>query len=444
LDTDKVCVLGLWHLGSVSAACLADLGYQVVGVDRDAARVQALNAGRPPLYEPGLEELLARGLTSGRLRFSADMEQGVAGARYVLMAYDTPVNEHDEIDLSEIFTVVEETAPFLENGTTLIVSSQVPVGTCERLAATVRRARSSLDFGIACVPENLRLGQAIARFMRPEFLVFGANDDVTHEHVEQLLAAIDAPKLRVDLPTAEMTKHALNAYLATAISFGNEIANLCDEVGADALKVTQALCLDSRVSPRAPLNPGLGFAGGTLARDMKALCALASENGYEASLLHAVLSVNERQNRMIAARLVQLLPARPGLTVGLLGLTYKAGTSTLRRSPGLELAATLAAEGIRVKAYDPKVEPADLQPYLDILSFCHDPYLVADASDAVVLVTDWPEFRQLDFARMRTLMRSPVLLDPQNVLDADSLAEMGFIYQAVGRGRRPQAQVASA
>lgn len=444
MDTDKVCVLGLWHLGSVSAACLADLGYRVVGVDRDAARVQALNAGRPPLYEPGLQELLARGLASGRLRFSADMEQGVAGAPYVLIAYDTPVDEHDEVDLSDIFAVVEEMAPFLEGGTTLIVSSQVPVGTCDRLAATVRRARPSLDFGIACLPENLRLGQAIERFKCPEFLVFGANDDATHEHVEQLFAAVDAPKLRLDLRTAEMTKHALNAYLATSISLANEIANLCDEVGADALKVTQALRLDSRVSPRAPLNPGLGFAGGTLARDMKVLCALASENGYEAPLLRAVLSVNERQNRMIAARLVQLIPDRRGLTVGLLGLTYKPGTSTLRRSPGLELAATLAAEGISVKAHDPRVEPADLQPYLDILAFCPDPYLVADGSDAVVLVTDWPELRRLDFARMRTLMRSPVLLDPQNLLDADSLAAMGFVYQAVGRGRKPQAQVASA
>ncbi len=444
MDTDKVCVLGLWHLGSVSAACLADIGYQVVGVDRDAARVQALNAGQPPLYEPGLKEVLARNLASGRLRFSAEMKQGVAGSRYVLIAYDTPVDDHDEVDLSEIFAVVEEMAPFLDRGTTVIVSSQVPVGTCEALGACVRRARPSLDFGIACVPENLRLGQAIQRFKRPEFLVFGANDDATHGRVEQFFAAIDAPKLRVDLRTAEMTKHALNAYLATAISFANEIANLCDEIGADALKVTEALRMDRRVSPKAPLTPGLGFAGGTLARDLKVLCALASQKGYEAPLLRGVLRVNETQNRIIVTRLQQLFPSRRDLTVGLLGLTYKAGTSTLRRSPGLELAATLTAEGISVKAYDPKVEPAELQPYLDILAVCHDPYLAADASDAVVLVTDWPEFRQLDFARIRTLMRSPVLLDPQNVLDADSLAAMGFIYQAVGRGRKPQAQVASA
>jgi UDPglucose 6-dehydrogenase len=279
-DIGKVCVVGVWHLGSVTSACFADLGRNVVGVTDDPERAATLNSGAPPLFEPGLAELMAKHVATGRLRFTSSLREGVKGSSYVVIAYDTPMNEQDEPDLVQIAATMDALAGSLEDGATIIISSQVPVGTCEALADRLRSLNPGLRFGTSCVPENLRLGQAIERFLRPDFLVFGVDSEATMGRVEALYSPIPGPRARTDLRTAEMTKHAINAYLATCISFGNELANLCDEVGADAFQVVQALKLDSRVSPKAPLAPGLGFSGGTLARDMTVLKKLAAQHGY--------------------------------------------------------------------------------------------------------------------------------------------------------------------
>lgn len=433
----RVCVLGIWHLGSVASACLAELGHQVVGVDEDSQRVQELNWGQPPLFEPELPELLARNLAAGRLRYTTCLAEGVEGAECVLIAYDTPVNEEDEPDLSPIFAAALAMAPHLAPGATIVVSSQVPVGTCQRLAEMLWQANPSLPPSIACLPENLRLGQAVQRFLFPEFLVLGTDDPAAHERLEELLAPIQAPKLRVSLRTAEMTKHAINAYLATTISLINELANLCDLVGADAFQVAEALRLDSRIGPGTPLSPGLAFGGGTLARDMKVLRRLGRERGYEPALIEGVLRVNERQNRMVVERLKGFYRSLRGLTIGVLGLTYKAGTSTLRRSPALEIIRALAEEGAAVKAYDPKADPREVEPYRHLFTRYGDPYLVAQGSQALILATGWPQFRELDYRRIRSLVGNPLLLDAQNLLDAEEMSRIGFIYQGVGRSRAP-------
>jgi len=430
-----VCVIGIWHLGAVAAACLADLGHRVVGVDKEPHKVEALYRGVPPLFEPGLQEMMARNIAAGRLTFTTNLAEALGDASYALITYDTPVNDNDDVDVSGIFAVAEKLAGHLASGATVIVSSQVPVGTCEEIAAVVRQANPSLHFGIAYTPENLRLGQAIQRFKQPEMIVIGADSEATSQQVEQLLAPIEAPRVRVDLRTAEMAKHAINAFLATSVAFANEIANLCDEAGADALRVSEALRLDSRIGPGAPLHPGLGFAGGTLARDLKVLRRLSERHGYQASLINAVLAVNERQNGLVVGRLRRILGSFDGLSVGVLGLTYKAGTSTLRRSAALEVIRAIAAEGAAVKAHDPKADPEEVRLHSGF-SFCDDPYAVAEGSDALVLVTDWPQFRELDFPRIRSLMRNPVLLDAQNMLDADRMIEAGFRYIGVGRGGR--------
>ena len=438
-EVNKVCVVGIWHLGAVTSACLADLGYSVVGVDGDAQRVEALNRGVAPLHEPGLNELLSENVSAGRLRYVTDVGDGVRGAEYVIIAYDTPVDDQDEVDLSEIFATAAEMAPSLESDATVIVSSQVPVGSCEKLADTIRRHNPAPAFGVACTPENLRLGQAIERFRRPDMLVIGADSPATLEKTERLLSVIPAPKVTSDLRTAEMTKHAVNAYLATAISFGNELANLCDLAGADALKVIQALRMDARVSPKAPMLPGLGFAGGTLARDMKALQRLGAENGYPAPFIYGVLKVNQRQNEMVVDRLKQACGPLRDLTVGVLGLTYKAGTSTLRRSAAVEIIQAIAHEGATVKAYDPKADPRETAPYLPYFTRCPDAYSAAEGSHGLVLLTGWPEFKELDFARIRALMRRPFILDAQNMLDADAIGRMGFTYHGLGRAVSPRA-----
>jgi UDPglucose 6-dehydrogenase len=430
----KVCVVGLWHLGAVTSVCFADLGHNVVGVAEDPERAASLNDGAPPLFEPGLAELMARHLETGRLRFTSSLREGVQGSPYVVIAYDTPVNEQDEPDLAPLTATVDALAGCLEDGVTIVINSQVPVGTCEVLADRMRSLNPGLRFGMACVPENLRLGQAIERFLRPDFLVFGADSGATLEKVEALYSPIPGPRARMSLRSAEMTKHAINAYLATCISFGNELANLCDEVGADAFQVVQVLKMDSRVSPKTPLLPGLGFAGGTLARDMTILKELAAQHGYPAPLINGVLAVNQFQNGMVVQRLEDLLGTLAARTIGVLGLTYKPDTSTLRRSAAIEIIRDLVAKGAAIKAFDPKADPAEVALHRREFSICADPYAAAKDADALAVVTPWPEFRDLDLARLKGVMHNPVILDAPNMLEPAKVTQAGFVYQGIGRG----------
>jgi len=432
---DKVCVIGIWHLGMVASACLADLGYVVVGVDKDSEKVKGLKRGIPVLFEPGIEELLVRNIDAKRLSYTTDLKQALKGAQYAFITYDTPVNDKDEVDLSELFATASQLAQYLDNGSIIIVSSQVPVGTCEQMEDIIRQANPTLEFDIAYNPENLQLGGAIHGFQNPQAIVIGANSASTLNRVKQFFEPIKATKLTMDLRTAEMTKHALNAFFATSISFINEIANLCDELGADALKVAEALQWDERIGQKLPLQPGLAFAGGTLARDLRALEKLGDKLGYETHLIDGVLRVNEQQNKLVIRKLEKIYGSIKDLTVGILGLTYKAGTSTLRRSAALEIIKELTNRGAIVKAYDPKAALEEIQLHKEF-EFCNDPYIVAKDSDALVIVTDWPEFKNLDFDLVKSIMKKPVIVDAKNMLDGEQLGERGFTYLGVGRGGR--------
>ncbi len=433
MGSERVCVIGLWHLGLVTSACLADLGRTVIGFDSDPHLIEGLRNHRLPLFEPGLEELVAKGIAEERLWFTTNPHEALAGARYAIIAHDTAVDERDESDLSQVMAAASHLARHMEDGSIVVVSSQVPVGSCERIQATIHREKPSRGFGIAYVPENLRLGRAIERFKKPDMIVIGSEDPSTVSSVNELFEGIDAPRVEVGIRTAEMTKHALNAFLATCISFANEMANLCDEVGADALDVARALHLDQRVGPAAPLRPGLGFAGGTLARDLRTLRKLGKRNGSKTPLITGVLRVNEQQSHVVTRKLAGVYGSLEGLRVGVLGLTYKPGTSTLRRSVALEIIGELTALGAAVRAHDPR---ANLEELPDIASFefCPDPCAVADGSDALVIVTEWPEFRDLDFVAMKEAMRHPVLVDAQNMLNAKEMTQIGFQYLGVGRG----------
>jgi UDPglucose 6-dehydrogenase len=436
IKSTKICTFGIWHLGAVTSACLAELGYSVVGFDSNESSVGDLNQGLLPLFEPGLEELFKANLSAGRLRFTTNLADAVSGAQFVLLTIDTPVDQDDQVDLEPIYQATSEISRVIEPGAIFIIRSQVPVGTSELLAKMIREVNPDLTIGVACFPENLRLGQAIDRFQNPDLLVIGADNSETVAKVTSLLSPISGPRVITDLKTAEMAKHTINAYLATSISFANEIANLCDESGADAIKVLEALQLDSRVSSHAPLRPGLAFGGGTLARDMRVLQNLALRHGYQSALLDGVLGVNSAQNRVVALKLKQFYDSLNDLTIGVLGLTYKSGTSTLRRSPALEIIRTLVTEGAIVKAYDPKAVPGEVAAYGDLFTLCPNPYVTAQDSHALLLATDWPEFRDLDFLRIRDSMRYPVFLDTQNSLNPDEMANQGFLYQGVGRSRR--------
>jgi UDPglucose 6-dehydrogenase len=316
----------------------------------------------------------------------------------------------------------------------MLVTAQVPVGTCETLGEIMHETRPDVHFGLAYSPENLRLGQAIDRFMHPRLPVFGANEEWTRERVLDLLSVLDAKWEQVDLKTAEMTKHALNAFLATSISFGNEMGNICDMTGADFQAVARVLRMEERVGPRAMLFPGLGFSGGTLARDMQTLRNLGDRFELETFLLDGVWQANRHQNEFVMRKLRAVFGDVGNLHIAVLGLTYKPGTSTLRRSASLEIIRDLAREGAMVWAHDPKADPAACEQFSEF-DFYDDPYEAVIDASAVVIITGWPEYRELDFARIRNLMSDDVLIDCNNMLDPPRMMSLGFRYLDVGRGR---------
>lgn len=425
----KVAVIGLWHQGVVGAACLADLGCDIVAADHDEARIAQLNNGRAPLYEPGLDELIQKGLRAGRLRFTTDVAEAVRGRSLVMIMFDTPVNENDESDLSEISATAKEIGLCLEPDVVILVTAQVPVGTCDEIKTLLGTTR------VAYSPENLRLGQAIERFRNPPLPVIGTDDPATLDRIEKLLALFPVQWQRVSLRTAEMTKHALNSFLALSICFANELGNLCDEVGADGHRLAEVLRLEPRIGAKAMLFPGLGFSGGTLARDLQTLRQLGNRYGIATPLLDGARTSNQNQNRIVLRKLRGVLGENlQGRRIAVLGLTYKPDTSTLRRSAALEIISELARAGAVVAASDPRADRQELK-LCEALRFCEDPYEAMRGADAVVLMTPWKQYRDLDFDRIKASVARPIVVDTANLWPADALLGKGFTYLDIGRGR---------
>ena len=434
----NVAVIGLWHLGTVTAACLAEYGHNVVGIDPNGTVVENLKKGVPPVYEPGLEDLVKKCAAMGRLSFTSDFGEELRRAQYVAITFDTPINEDDTPDLTPIMRSITEVIPYLAENSMIVVSSQVPIGTCERIMAAISKGRPGLKFSVVCIPENLKLGEAIARFSAPDFIVIGAERGNDFEDAAMLYGFMKGPVLKVGLRTAEMTKHALNAFLACEVSFANELGNLCDSLGVDAFSVAEALHLDRRIGKGALLQPGLGFAGGTLARDVGILRALGKESGAETKLLDAIVNVNKAQNRIVAGKLKLVFGKIKGLKIGVLGLTYKPGTSTIRRSASIDIIRELVGRGADVVAYDPKAD-FDMAALGIKFERCKKAPDVAVGSDAVLILTGWPEFRELDFGKMKGLMHRRVVIDATNMLDGDVMSGAGFVYIGIGRGQQGKA-----
>lgn len=432
----RICVIGLWHQGIVGAACLADFGYDVIAADHDARKIETLRLGKAPLYEPGLDDLLQRGLAQGRLTFTADVAGAVRGSSDVWVMFDTPVNERDESDLTEIYATVEEIAPNLEPETIMFVTAQVPIGTCDEIAALIRAGRPDFIFSIAYMPENLRLGQAIERFKRPPLPVIGSDDVAALDRLEQLLKPFGVKWERVGLRTAEMTKHALNGFLAVSITFANELGNLCDKLGADGHRLAEILRLEPRIGPKAMLFPGLGFSGGTLARDLQTLRGLGDQHHVDTPMLDGVQASNQAQNAMVVRRLKEIFGGKlDGRRIAVLGLTYKSDTSTLRRSAALEVIGGLVLAGANVAASDPRADRNELKA-CTTFAFFEDPYDAVKGADALVLMTPWQQYKELDFAKIKLRMGRPVVFDTANLWPASDLIRRGFEYIDIGRGRQ--------
>ncbi len=428
-----ICVIGLWHQGSVLSACFADMGHRVRGVGEEERAVSALNAGQPPVYEPRLASLIRRNIRRGRLRYTADIREGLRGAEFAYIAFDTPVGPNDEAHVAVIHDAARQIGRCISRPSVVCVTAQVPVGTCEHLGRILRKLNPRAASEVVYVPEFLRLGSAIDSFRRADRVVIGSNNPAAARRVAALYKPLGRPIILTALRTAEMAKHASNAYLAASISFINEIADLCDEVGADVLEVARIMRLDRRIGKDAFLSPGLGFAGGTLGREVRALQGLGRRRGRATPLLDAVIAVNEARASLVGDRLQRLYGSLKGRRVGVFGLTYKPGTSTLRRSAAVEVIRRLVAAGASVAAFDPLArldEALDLPPF----DLCPDPYAAVRAADALVLMTEWTGVRELSLRRLRAVMRHPVMIDTRNLFDPHKMEKLGFTYFGIGRG----------
>lgn len=428
----KVCVFGLWHLGSVTAACLADAGHDVVGIDPDAQVVQKLSRGVPPLFEPGLDELVRTGLSGGRLRFSTD-PSGIAGADVLWVTVDTPVDADDGADSESVMRSVARLFDHVRDGTLVLISSQLPVGSTRRLETMFAEAAGGRAVGFAYSPENLRLGRAIDAFRRPDRVVAGVRAERDRDRIAELLRPFTDRIVWMSVESAEMTKHALNAFLATSVAFINEIAAVCEHVGADASDVERGLKTDPRIGPNAYLSPGGAFAGGTLARDVGFLSALGAERGVPTTLLSAVRASNDAHREWPQRRLAALLGGLDGKRIAVWGLTYKAGTDTLRRSAAVELCRWIHAQGATAIAHDPAIStiPSDLTA---TLTLAPDPLDAVRAADALVVSTPWPDYRAVAAADVAARMRGSLVLDANRFLAATLGAERALRYVTVGAG----------
>ena len=428
-DQTPIGVVGIGYVGLVTAVCLAHIGHHVVCMDVDADRIKALREGVAPIYEPGIDKLIDD--NAGRLSFTTSYDELLAQCYTLFIAVDTPPAPSGDADLSRVQRVAHEISS--RGGERLLVmKSTVPVGTGEAIMSDLATAGLGDGIGYVSNPEFLREGAAIQDFLEPDRIVIGASDDACGDAIEALYRGIDTDIVRTSIATAEMIKYASNAFLATKISFINEIANVCEQVGADVRMVAKGMGLDHRINPYF-LQAGIGYGGSCFPKDVQALKQLAGNSGYHFQLLNAVIEVNHLQKRRFVGKLKHRLGHLRGRKIALLGLTFKPNTDDLREAASIVLAARLIGEGVAVSAYDPMVAAGE-HPQFPGVEICTDPMAALTGADAAVLVTEWAEFGRLDWAEVRRVMRRPVLVDGRNFCDPAALGAAGFDYDGVGIG----------
>jgi UDPglucose 6-dehydrogenase len=429
--TEPVGVIGIGYVGLVTAVCFADLGHEVVCIDVNAERIEALRAGTVPIYEPGVDRLLER--NHSRLRFTLDVDEVAARCRIVFVCVDTPATDSGDADLSRVRAVVD--ALPAGGRFVLVMKSTVPVGTGVKVREDLD-ARGLHHVGYVANPEFLREGRAVADFLEPDRIVIGAFDPADARAVADLYIDVGAAVISTDVPSAEMIKYASNAFLATKISFINEIANVCEEVGADVGVVAQGMGLDARIGTHF-LRPGIGYGGSCFPKDVKALKQLAGNSGYHFQLLMSVIEVNDMQKRRVVGKLERHLGPLRGARIALLGLAFKAETDDMREASSLVLAARLRAEGAIVVGYDPVAMPKAASMLGEEVELAASMIEAVTGADAAVIVTEWGEFRQVCSAAVREAMRTPLLVDGRNLLDPAQARAAGFAYESVGRPSDP-------
>jgi UDPglucose 6-dehydrogenase len=432
----RIAVIGTGYVGLVSGACFSEFGVDVVCVDKDVKKIEGLKAGAMPIFEPGLDALVENNVRAGRLAFSTDLAAAVKGAEAVFIAVGTPSRRGDgHADLSYVYAAAREIAQAADGYTVVVTKSTVPVGTGREVARILKETRTEAEFDVASNPEFLREGSAIGDFMRPDRVVIGADSERAREVMRRLyrpLYLIETPIVFTTVETAELIKYAANTFLATKITFINEIADLCERVGANVNDVARGIGLDGRIG-RKFLHAGPGYGGSCFPKDTLALVKTAEDYGAPLKIVETVVAVNEARKRAMADRVIAALGgSAKGKTVAALGLTFKPNTDDMRDSPSLAILPALAEAGATVRAFDPE-GMAEAKKLMPGLVYCKDAYDCAGGADVLVIITEWNEFRAINLARIKSLLRRPVIVDLRNIYSPVEMAELGFRYASIGR-----------
>ncbi|MFN0041970.1 MAG: UDP-glucose dehydrogenase family protein [Alphaproteobacteria bacterium] len=432
----RIVMIGAGYVGLVSGTCFSEFGHDVVCVEKDRARLARLKKGESPIYEPGLDTLIAGNMKAGRLTFTDDLKAAVAGAEAIFIAVGTPSRRGDgHADMTYVFAAAREIAAALSGHAVIVTKSTVPVGTGREIGRIVRAARPDLEFDVASNPEFLREGSAIGDFMRPDRVVIGVESERAREVMRRVyrpLYLIERPILFTSFETAELIKYAANAFLATKITFINEVADLCEKVGADVHDVARGMGLDGRIGSKF-LHAGPGYGGSCFPKDTLALARTAAEAGAPLRIVEAVVAVNDARKRRMAEKVIEACGGSvAGATVAVLGLTFKPNTDDMREAPALTIIPALQGAGAAIRAFDP-AGMGEAKVLLKDVAWCSDAYDALSGADALVIVTEWNEFRALDLVRAKSLMRRPIFIDLRNVYSPVEVAEAGFTYRSVGR-----------
>ncbi len=428
----QICVVGVGYVGLVTGACFADLGNKVVALDIDEKRIQNLNKGIMPIYEPGLDELVKRNVKAGRLSFTTSYADAMKDAEYAFIAVGTPSADNGEADLKYVEAAAKSIAATMSAPLIIINKSTVPIGTGDWVADIVTKAQPKpIPFSVVSCPEFLREGAAIGDFMNPHRTVIGSMHRDAAEKVAHLHLPLRAPIVITDLRTAEMIKYASNAFLATKISFMNELADLCERVGADVKEVAAGMGYDKRIGPSF-LDAGLGWGGSCFPKDVKALAFMAEQNDLDPRILHSVMGVNYGRRPDAVKFVGEMVGGLKGKTVGLLGLAFKPNTDDMREAPSIDIVEELKKAGAKVRAYDP-VAMDVARGIINGIEYCEDAYKMAKGCDALMVITEWNEFKQLDLEQIKSLLKKPVIFDGRNIYDPTLMKELGFTYRGIGR-----------
>ena len=430
---EQICVVGVGYVGLVTGACFADLGNRVVALDVNEERIENLKKGIMPIYEPGLEELVERNVKAGRLTFTTSYKKAVEGTEFAFIAVGTPSGVDGEADLQYVASAATSIAENMNGPLIIINKSTVPVGTGDWVADIVKGAQPKpVDFWVVSCPEFLREGSAIGDFMNPHRTVLGSQHPEAAEKVAQLHLPLRAPIVITDLRTAEMIKYASNAFLATKISFINEVADICEALGADVKEVSAGMGYDKRIGPMF-LDAGLGWGGSCFPKDVLALAYMAEEKGLNPRILNTVMDVNYDRRKDALDKIKELTGGVKGKTIGLLGLAFKPNTDDMRDAPSIDIAQALTAGGAKVRGYDP-VAMDVAGPMLPAVEMFDDPYSMSKGCDALMVITEWNEFKQLDLEKVKGLLKSAIIFDGRNIYEPEMMKELGFKYRGMGRG----------